>query len=270
MEHQSAIAYGNHYKDGYYSAQAGQGIDLSHSGQGTGWDFIIVHESAHEWFGNNITMQDQADMWVHESFANYSENLFVECGAGKDAGAEYVIGTRANVQNDRPIIAPYGVNAEGSGDMYYKGGNMLHTIRQVVNDDAKWRGILRGLGHTFWHQTVTTHQIESYISTQAGTDLSKVFDQYLRTTSIPVFEYRLVDSTLLYRWTDVVPGFDMPVRITFADGTYGLVHPLTRWQTQRVHLSSPEQFHVDDNFYVLTARMPVRTPAKAPVTGASR
>jgi hypothetical protein len=207
---------------------------------------------------------------VHESFANYSENLFVECGAGKDAGAEYVIGTRANVQNDRPIIGPYGVNAEGSGDMYYKGGNMLHTIRQVVNDDAKWRNILRGLGHTFWHQTVTTREIESYISAQAGTDLSKVFDQYLRTTSIPVFEYRLADSTLLFRWTDAVPGFDMPVRVTLSDGTYGLVHPTARWQTQRVHLSSPEQFRVDDNFYVLTARLPIRTPARASATGASR
>ena len=270
MEHQSAIAYGNHYKDGYYSAQTGKGIDLSHSGQGTGWDFIIVHESAHEWFGNSITMQDQADMWVHESFANYSENLFVECGAGKDAGAEYVIGTRANVQNDRPIIGPYGVNAEGSGDMYYKGGNLLHTIRQIVNDDAKWREILRGLSHTYWHQTVTTHQIESYITAQAGVDLSKVFDQYLRTTSIPVFEYHLVDSTLLFRWTDAVPGFDMPVRVTLADGTYGLVHPTARWQTQRVHLSSADQFHVDDNFYVLTARQPIRPVAKASATGASR
>ena len=270
MEHQSAIAYGNHYKDGYYSAQTGKGIDLSHSGQGTGWDFIIVHESAHEWFGNNITMQDQADMWVHESFANYSENLFVECGAGKEAGADYVIGTRANVQNDRPIIAPYGVNAEGSGDMYYKGGNMLHTIRQIVNDDAKWREILRGLGHTFWHQTVTTRQIENYISTQAGVDLSKVFDQYLRTTGIPVLEYQVVDSTLLFRWTDAVPGFDMPVRVTIADGTYGLVRPTARWQTQRVHLSSPEHFHVDDNFYVLTARQPIRPAAKPAATGASR
>jgi len=269
MEHQSAIAYGNHYDDGYYSAALGRGIDLSHSGQGENWDFIIVHESAHEWFGNSITMKDQADMWIHESFANYAENLYVECLRGKDAGAEYVIGTRANIQNDRPIIGPYGVNAEGSGDMYYKGGNLLHTIRQIVNDDEKWRGILRGLSHTFWHQTVTTQQIESFISAQAGVDLSAVFDQYLRTTSIPVFEYRLTDSTLAFRWADVVPGFDMPVRVTVADGTYGLVHPTTRWQTQRVHLSSPDAVHVDENYYVLTARQPIRPPAR-PAAGPSR
>ena len=269
MEHQSAIAYGNHYDDGYYSAALGRGIDLSHSGQGENWDFIIVHESAHEWFGNSITMKDQADMWIHESFANYAENLYVECLRGKEAGAEYVLGTRANIQNDRPIIAPYGVNAEGSGDMYYKGGNLLHTIRQIVNDDEKWRGILRGLNHAFWHQTVTTGQIESYISAQAGIDLSKVFDQYLRTTEIPVFEYRLDDSTLAFRWTDVVPGFDMPVRVTVGDDTFGLVHPTTRWQVQKVHLSSPDAFRVDDNFYVLTARQPIRAVPRPPA-GAAR
>ena len=139
MEHQSAVAYGNHYQNGYL------GRDLSRTGLGLMWDFIIVHESAHEWFGNNITMQDQADMWVHESFANYAENLYTECLAGQEAGAQYVIGTRRNIRNDRPIVGQYGVNDEGSGDMYYKGGNMLHTIRQIIGDDAKWRGILRGL-----------------------------------------------------------------------------------------------------------------------------
>ena len=263
MEHQSAVAYGNHYKDGYYSAATRTGIDLSHSGQGLDWDFIIVHESAHEWFGNSITMQDQADMWVHESFANYSENLFVECARGKDAGAQYVIGTRFNVQNDRPIIGPYGVNAEGSGDMYYKGGNMLHTIRQIVNDDAKWRDILRGLSHTFYHQTVTTHEIESYISTQAGVDLSKVFDEYLRTTDIPVFEYKFVDSTLMYRWNQVVPGFDMPVRVTLSDGVYSTLRPTRIWQSVPTHLSTADAFKVDSNFYVFTSRLPSTPVLKA-------
>ncbi|HUX32648.1 MAG TPA: M1 family metallopeptidase, partial [Gemmatimonadaceae bacterium] len=176
MEHQSGVAYGNRFENGYL------GRDLSHTGLGLAWDFIIVHESAHEWWGNNITMQDQADMWVHESFANYAESLYEECQHGTADGARYVIGTRANVTNDRPIIPAYGVNAEGSGDMYYKGGNMLHTIRQIVNDDAKWRGILRGLNKTFWHQTVTGAQVEHYISAQAGVDLRTVFQQYLTTT----------------------------------------------------------------------------------------
>ena len=179
MEHQTAVAYGNHYQNGYL------GRDLSHTGLGLLWDFIVVHESAHEWFGNNISMQDQADMWVHESFANYSENLYTECLAGREAGAQYVIGTRRNIRNDRPIVGQYGVNDEGSGDMYYKGGNMLHAIRQIIGDDAKWRAILRGLNQTFWHQTVTGKQVQEYISRQAGINLSKVFQQYLTTTQVP-------------------------------------------------------------------------------------
>jgi aminopeptidase N len=255
MEHQTAVAYGNHYQNGYL------GRDLSHTGIGLLWDFIIVHESAHEWWGNNITMQDQADMWVHEGFANYSENLYTECLAGKAAGAAYVIGTRANIRNDRPIVAAYGVNDEGSGDMYYKGGNMLHTIRQLVNDDEKWRGILRGLNHTFWHQTVTTKQIEDYINHESGVDLSKVFDEYLRTTQVPAFEYRLAGDSLTYRWADVVPGFAMAVKATVAsDTTYDWLHPTTAWQTTAVHLSGPGAFRVNDNFYVKVRPAASATP----------
>lgn len=249
MEHQSGVAYGNRFENGYL------GRDLSHTGLGLAWDFIIVHESAHEWWGNNITMQDQADMWVHESFANYAENLYEECQHGKADGARYVIGTRANVSNDRPIIPAYGVNAEGSGDMYYKGGNMLHTIRQIVDDDAKWRGILRGLNKTFWHQTVTGAQVEHYISAQAGIDLSKVFQQYLTTTKIPVFEYRIANDTLWSRWTDVVPGFDMPLRVWLGTGRSTVLHPTEAWQPLALAgplaLAAPSDFHVDENFYVI-------------------
>jgi aminopeptidase N len=158
MEHQSAVAYGNHYLMGYL------GRDLSHTGWGLKWDFIIVHESGHEWFGNNITSKDLADMWIHESFTNYSETLFTEYYYGKQAGTDYIVGVRKNIVNDKPIIAHYGVNEEGSGDMYYKGGNMIHTIRQVINNDEKFRKILRGLNKTFYHQTVTAKQVEDYIN----------------------------------------------------------------------------------------------------------
>jgi aminopeptidase N len=253
MEHQSAIAYGNWYANGY------RGRDLSGTGIGMQWDFIIVHESAHEWFGNNITAKDNADMWVHESFANYAENLYSECLLGKQAGADYVIGTRRGIRNDRPIIPAYGVNDQGSGDMYPKGGNMLHTIRQIVGDDEKWRGILRGLNATFWHQTVMGAQIEDYISQHAGVDLSKVFDQYLRTTQIPVLEYRIDGSTLFYRWADVVPGFAMPVRLTISGAEFSLVHPTETWQTTTVLLAHPEDFKVDPNYYVM-ARDVSRAP----------
>jgi aminopeptidase N len=248
MEHQSAVAYGNHYQNGY------MGRDLSQTGVGLRWDFIIVHESAHEWFGNSITTADVADMWVHEGFANYSENLFTECQQGREAGSAYVIGSRKNIVNDRPIIGQYGVNREGSKDMYYKGGNLLHTIRQVVGDDAKWRGVLRGLSTTFRHQIVTSRQIEAYISQHAGIDLSKVFDQYLRTTRVPVLEYKIDGSTLRYRWTDVVPGFAMPVRVTLSDSGYALVHPTQAWHKARLRLHRPADFRVDQNFYVTARR----------------
>ncbi|MGB7212588.1 MAG: M1 family metallopeptidase [Gemmatimonadales bacterium] len=254
MEHQSAIAYGNHYKNGYL------GRDLSHTGVGLGWDFIIVHESAHEWWGNSLTDQDVADMWIHESFANYAENLYEECLAGKAKGSEYVIGTRKNIRNDEPIIGIYGVNHEGSGDVYYKGGNMLHTIRQVINDDDKWRDILRGLQHAFWHQVVTGAQVRQYMSEKAGIDLGPVFEEYLNTTMVPVFEYKVTGDTLSYHWADVVKGFAMPVRVTLADSTYSWVHPTEAWQTVPVHLG-PTGLHVDENFYVFSKDLNAPPPA---------
>ncbi len=254
MEHQSGIAYGNRFHNGY------RGRDLSATGYGLDWDFIVVHESAHEWFGNNITTDDVADMWVHESFANYSESLFTECQHGTAAGAAYVIGVRKLIKNDRPIVGVYGVNREGSGDMYYKGGNMLHTIRQVVADDARWRSILRGLSSTFRHQTVSGRQVEDYISRRAGIDLSTVFAQYLTTTRVPTLEYAVDGGTLSYRWTDVVPGFAMPVRVTVADSMLAVIRPTERWQTMPVRLSSPAAFSVDPNFYVLARERGSATP----------
>ena len=248
MEHQTAVAYGNHYQNGYL------GRDLSHTGLGLLWDFIIVHESAHEWWGNNISMRDQADMWVHESFANYAENLYTECVAGKEAGAQYVIGTRRNIRNDHPIVAQYGVNDEGSGDMYYKGGNMLHTIRHVIGNDSTWRAVLRGLNAEFWHRVVTGTQVQEYISAHAGRDLSRVFAQYLTTTKIPVFEYRLDGTTLRYRWGDVVPGFDMPMRVSAGEGQWVTLAPTQAWQTTTLPIAAPEDFRVDENFYVVTRR----------------
>src|SRR5450432_1075313 len=222
MEHQSAVAYGNKFANGYL------GRDLSGTGWGLKWDFIIVHESGHEWFANNITSKDLADMWIHEGITNYSETLFTECQFGKEAGRDYVIGSRKNITNASTIIGPYGVNREGSGDMYYKGGNMMHTIRQVINNDSTFRNILRGLNKTFYHQTVTTQQVEEYISRQSGIDFSKVFDQYLRTIKIPVFEYKTANGKLSYRWSNCVKGFDLPIKINC--GAEHWLKPTEEWQ----------------------------------------
>nr|WP_299033307.1 M1 family metallopeptidase [uncultured Tenacibaculum sp.] len=240
MEHQSSVTYGNQYKNGYL------GRDLSGTGWGLKFDFIIIHEAGHEWFANNITNVDIADMWIHESFTAYSENLFLDYYYGKKASAEYVIGTRSSIQNDKPIIGHYDVNNEGSGDMYYKGANMLHTIRQLVNNDEKWRQILRGLNADFYHQTVTTQEIEKYMIEKSGIDLSKIFDQYLRTVDIPEFEYHIENNKLKYRWTNVVKGFNMPLRITI-NGKSELLYPTEDWQTKTIKGTSIE---VDESFYV--------------------
>jgi aminopeptidase N len=245
MEHQSAVAYGNGYGNGY------KGKDLSGTGWGLTWDFIIVHETAHEWFGNNITTADIADMWVHESFANYSESLYTECLYGPRAGAEYVIGTRALIQNDKPIVGTYGVNARGSGDMYPKGGNMLHTIRHIIGDDTRWRSILRGLNAEFRHRIVTGRQVRAYIGAKAGVPLEMVFEQYLTTTRIPVFEYRLEGTRLSYRWAGVVPGFDMPMRVRVSSDSTVRLKPTETWQTTTVPVRYPEEFGLDENFYVV-------------------
>jgi aminopeptidase N len=248
MEHQSGVAYGNKFKNGY------SGRDLSGTGWGMKWDFIIVHESAHEWWGNNITVKDAADMWVHESFANYAEGIFAECQDGKQAGAEYIIGSRQNIKNDAPIIGPYGVNKDGSGDMYYKGGSMLHMLRQLVDNDEKWRGILRGLNSTFRHQTVTGSQIQAYISKQAGIDFSAVFQQYLTTTKVPVLEYKIADGKLSYRWSDVVSGFAMPVRAAVGSPVSMWLHPTGDWQTLPKPVAASDTLVVDANFYVQVKR----------------
>ncbi len=247
MEHQSSVTYGNYFRNGYRAR------DYSNSGIGWKFDFIIVHESGHEWFGNNISMKDAADMWIHEGFTNYSESLFVDYWFGKKEAEEYVVGSRKNISNDKPIIGTYNSNREGSGDMYSKGGSLLHTIRNIVGDDEKWRGILRGLNKDFWHQTVTTAQVENYISQKSGFDLSKVFDQYLRNTNIPVLQYRTDGKTLSFKYDKVVKDFAMPIRVNI-NGKEVLITPNEMLQTFS-NADAIKTFEVNRNFYVNTEVM---------------
>lgn len=245
MEHQSGIAYGNKFKNGYL------GRDLSGSGWGLKWDFIIVHEAGHEWFGNNITEKDVADMWIHESFTAYSETLFTETYYGKKAADEYVRGTQNAIQNDIPIIGVYGVNQEGSGDMYYKGANMIHTLRTWLNDDVKFRGILRGLNKEFYHQTVTTAQIENYIAQNSGLDLTAFFNQYLRTIDIPTLEIKQEDNQIIYRYTTIVEGFKMPLRLNNSEIT---IYPTKDWQVlNQSTIKKVSDVEVNPNYYIKTS-----------------
>ena len=244
MEHQSGIAYGNKFENGYL------GRDLSGSGWGLKWDFIIVHEAGHEWFGNNITEKDVADMWIHEAFTAYSETLFTETYHGKEAASEYVRGTRKAIQNDIPIIGVYGVNQEGSGDMYYKGANMIHTLRTWMNNDEKFRQMLRGLNKEFYHQTVTTEQIENYIAKFSGLNLNTFFNQYLRTIKVPTLELKQNGNKVEYRYTNVVDGFAMPLRLKDSDVT---INPTTDWQTiNNSTITKAIDVTINPNYYIDT------------------
>jgi aminopeptidase N len=240
MEHQSAVAYGNWYKPGYRMR------DGSGTGWGLKWDFIVIHESGHEWFGNNITSKDLADMWVHESFTNYSETLFVDYIFGTDAANEYNYGIRKGIRNDQPVIPPYGVNAQGSGDMYPKGGNLLHSIRHSINDDERFRQILRGLNNTFYHKTVTTQQIEKYISANAGFDYSKVFDQYLRTIQIPKLEFYFNENKteVSFRYTNCIKGFNLPLSLSNKKTSVKIV-PSKKWNTLKLKGNQADLFTVE-------------------------
>jgi aminopeptidase N len=237
MEHQSAIAYGNNYVNGY------SGKDLSHSGTGDKWDFIIIHESGHEWFGNNITSKDIADMWIHEAFTSYSEVLYTESLFGKEAGTNYVKGIRSSIENDIPIIGKYGVNKEGSGDMYYKGSNLIHIIRQLMDNDEKFKSLLRSINQQFYHKTITSQQFEKYIIDLTGLPLEKIFDQYLRTIQIPLLEYKSVNNKTEYRWNKCVPGFSMKVKLQ--NGKW--LDVTENWKSTEY---SGNDFEIDTNFYI--------------------
>ena len=255
MEHQSSVTYGNGFKNGY------RGTDLSKTGWGLEFDFIIVHESGHEWFANNITYKDMADMWIHESFTNYSESLFLEYFYCKSAGYEYVRGLRKRISNDKNIIAPYNVNASGSGDMYYKGANMLHTIRQLVPSDSVWRAMLRGLNEEFYHKTVKTEEIETFISKSLDLKLDYVFDQYLRDTRIPVLQYYFQDKTVFYRWNQTVRGFELPIRATINDSTF-IINPTAAWNFVQKGYETKPTIYFDPNFYITPMDLTVESSFK--------
>ncbi len=247
MEHQSSVTYGNKFENGYL------GRDLSETGWGLKFDFIIIHESGHEWFANNITNSDVADMWIHEGFTNYSENLYLDYYFGKKASAEYVIGTRKKIMNSRPVIGQYNVNNSGSSDMYYKGGNILHMIRQLVNDDEKWRQVLRGLNKDFYHQTVSSKQIETYIIEKTGLDLASFFEQYLRTVEIPKLEYKTSGNRLNYKYVDIVENFKMPL-VALVNGKEVWIEPNANWQTKDFP-ATINSFEIKPDFYVLSQKV---------------
>ncbi|HCQ12974.1 M1 family metallopeptidase [Flavobacterium sp.] len=207
MEHQSAVAYGNKYLKGY------MGSDLSGTGVGLLFDYITIHESGHEWFGNSITSADIADMWIHEGFTQYTEIVFIECQFGYEKAMKYARGLNRNVANDKPIIGPCCVNQEGSGDMYPKGALLLNTLRHVINNDELWWKIILNYSETFRHKIIDTETVVNFFNKESKMNLTPIFDQYLRYKKIPGLEIKVVKNKLQYQWKTDVADFNMPVDI---------------------------------------------------------
>ena len=251
MEHQTAVAYGNRYLNGYKGTASSE--------EGLKFDFIILHESAHEWWGNNITTNDIADMWVHESFGAYAEGLYVEYRWGYDAGMRYINAKKQSVANDRPIIGPFGVNHEGSTDMYDKGQLALNTLRHVIANDSLWIDILKGLNEKFRYQTIDGQQVIDYISKRAGMDLGYFFDQYFRHSQLPTLVVNLVkqgdDVKAQYHWKADVAGFKMPVKVTTGPGQWTVIHPTSAPQIIDLHGMSPDDFRIAEDQYFINLHL---------------
>ena len=245
MEHQSGIAYGNNYLPGYYGNKRFIS-DLD-------FDFIIIHETGHEWWGNSITTNDIADMWIHEGFCTYSEVLYVECLYGYDKMLEYVNNQRRNIRNDKPIVAPYHVNCQGSSDMYNKGSLILHTLRTLIQDDDLWFEILIELNNRFRYQTLDADDIINYIISKTGKNLELFFDQYLNYSYLPEFQYRLIqegrDVVLLYRW-EAIKDFNMPVLVYNGDKDVW-IYPASSWKEINLGNIDKFDFHVLDDMFLI-------------------
>ena len=245
MEHQSAVTYGNLFKNGYY------GRDWTGVGISPRFDFIIIHESGHEWFGNSITAVDPSDMWIHEGWDTYLESLYVEYRWGKADAIKYLSGYRPKIYNLRPILAERGVNADPTEDQYFKGALMLNTLRSVIDDDAKWFALIKGLYQHFQHQQIQTEDIVAYFNLHSGMNLKPIFNQYLRHAKIPRLELLFGESPnlVMYKWDADEDSFAMPVRVGTPDH-WQIIHPTTKWQWIESPIGKDDFQVATDLYYV--------------------
>jgi aminopeptidase N len=242
MEHQSAVAYGNHFANGYLEK------DWTGVGISPRFDFIIIHESAHEWFGNSVTASDMSDMWIHEAWATYLESLYVEYTYGHDDAIKYLSGYRSKVRNQQPIVAPRGVNREPPQDQYFKGALFINTLRSVIDDDRQWWALIRGFYQKFKYQNISTEDVMRYFNEKSGRNLTPIFDQYLRHTALPVLELKFDEpGSVQYRWKADEPAFAMPVRVG-SKGNWQMIRPTTSWQTMATAIPK-DQFEAATDFY---------------------
>lgn len=245
MEHQSAVAYGNKYLKGYLDQ------DISYSGVGLLFDFIIIHESGHEWFGNSITSQDIADMWIHEGFTQYSEIVYAECVFGYEKAMKYANGLKNGVLNNKPIIGHYGVNCKGSDDMYPKSALLLNTLRHAINDDEKWWKLIYDYSTTFRHKIIDTETVITFFNEYTKQDLTPIFNEYLRYTTIPILELKINKNRLEYRWKTNETNFSMPIEIKI-NGQSTIIKPVSTWNKSKFKVKSSDKIEVSNNYFVKT------------------
>jgi aminopeptidase N len=245
MEHQTAVTYGNHFTNGYL------GRDWTGVGISPRFDFIIIHESGHEWFGNSVSAADRSDMWIHEGWTTYLECLYVEYMYGRQDALKYVNGYKSKVRNTIPIIGGRGENASPPQDQYFKGALFLNTLRSVVDDDKRWWAILRGLHEGFKHKNIMTEDVVHYFNRETGKDLTPIFDQYLRHTAIPVLQLKFDEAKgmVSYRWKADETSFAMPVRVGARDN-WQVIQPTTDWQSMKTALKQ-DQFEVPTDLYYI-------------------
>ena len=245
MEHQSAIAYGNDYLPGYRGS-------LGYSG-GLEFDYIIIHETGHEWWGNSITTNDIADMWIHEGFCTYSEALYVECMYGYDQMLEYVNNQKRFIRNKSPIVGCYHVNHQGSGDMYQKASVMLHTLRTLINDDQLWFSIIREISDNFKYKTINASDIMTFIMQRTEKDLTVFFSQYLNNAKLPEFQYQLIkegrNTAIKYRW-EAIEGFDMPLLVNSGNDDFW-IYPDNSWQEMSLGKIDSREFLVQEALFLI-------------------
>jgi len=245
MEHQSAVTYGNLFQNGYLK------VDWTGVGISPRFDFIIIHESGHEWFGNSVTAVDPSDMWIHEGWTTYLESLYVEYRWGKPDALKYLGGYRPKVHNLRPIVAERGVNADPTEDQYFKGALMLNTLRSVVDDDTKWWKLLHDFYQHFKYRNIATEDVVAYFNEQTGMDLTPIFDQYLRHAQIPRLELLFGEAPgmVMYKWSADEQKFAMPVRVGTPEH-WEVIHPTTDWQWMQTPLTKDEFQVATDLYYV--------------------
>jgi aminopeptidase N len=249
MEHQSAVTYGNHFANGYLER------DWTEVGISPRFDFIIIHESGHEWFGNSITAADSSDMWIHEGWTTYLESLYVEYMYGHDDALKYLNGYKPKVKNDEPIITQHDVDGEPTSDQYFKGTLFINTLRSIVDNDKRWWKLLHDFYQHFKYHNIMTEDVVEYFNQHTGMNLTPVFNQYLRHTAIPTLELKFDDAsgTVSYRWKVDEPGFAMPVRVG-KKVHWQIIHPTTDWQKMPTTLKEND-FDVDtDHYYVNVAK----------------